>query len=575
MLNESYVQHFTNGTEDKEHKSNGVTDWERAVPLTTSKSASVSFRNTRKTGGDGTTYPVFTTEQVLPNLKAYGGTPIRHEKDELWGRYKPVEYIQSSGTQYIDTGIPAISGVSTEMKGSLATVNTGTGDYLLAARTIRFFAFAAYRNKFNITLVDDNQTTTIGANEVHTVSLQTDGSGSWTSYVDGVFNNSGNDKVTSNANLYMFARKYGDSIDVKTAGKIYYCKIWQGNTLVRDFIPVKDVVNNVYGMYDRVTNTFFGNAGTGAFTGGGEIKQISSISGVTPSTNEMTVRIGTSGYLLNTDTWTLTSVSGTLGSDVLIPQDITVNKGDLKYGVGKNLVNLAQVTDGYYYSTTGVYTPAEVARLTDYIACEPSNSYTISTEVVAAAFAANIRVNYFNGNKEWIRQDYQGFNLGDVEYTVTTPANAKYIRFSANYTGTTYVDWNIMQLEKGSTATPYEPYHFVLYADGSHKVKMDGTEIADISQLLYSANDYVDIQTGKEYHEWTAIWYDGTQTVPSGYISQTGDLTPNQIVLYPLANPTTTDITTTPIALDTKATRTVTSEAEIATTVQSTYRGKE
>ncbi len=50
-------------------------------------------------------------------------------------------------------------------------------------------------------------------------------------------------------------------------GNIYYCKIWDNGTLVRDYIPVVDW-EGVAAMYDREHNTMYYNAGTGAFTAG-------------------------------------------------------------------------------------------------------------------------------------------------------------------------------------------------------------------------------------------------------------------------------------------------------------------
>lgn len=62
-----------NGKDVVERKdSNNKILWERAIPKTTSKSASVSLTNTRKTGGDGVTYPVFAPSKVLPSVIAYG-----------------------------------------------------------------------------------------------------------------------------------------------------------------------------------------------------------------------------------------------------------------------------------------------------------------------------------------------------------------------------------------------------------------------------------------------------------------------------------------------------------------------
>lgn len=48
--------------------------------------------------------------------------------------------------------------------------------------------------------------------------------------------------------------------------KVYYIKIWNGNTLVGDFIPVRRNSDNVITMYNKVTNTFCDVLGT--LTGG-------------------------------------------------------------------------------------------------------------------------------------------------------------------------------------------------------------------------------------------------------------------------------------------------------------------
>jgi hypothetical protein len=49
--------------------------------------------------------------------------------------------------------------------------------------------------------------------------------------------------------------------------RLYYLKMYTDGVLVRDFIPVQRSSDGAYGLLDRVTNRFFGNAGTGAFTG--------------------------------------------------------------------------------------------------------------------------------------------------------------------------------------------------------------------------------------------------------------------------------------------------------------------
>ena len=54
-----------------------------------------------------------------------------------------------------------------------------------------------------------------------------------------------------------------------SAGKLYYLQIYDNGVLVRDFIPVRD--GQIGGLYDRVSGQFFGNDGTGDFILGGDI----------------------------------------------------------------------------------------------------------------------------------------------------------------------------------------------------------------------------------------------------------------------------------------------------------------
>ena len=60
------------------------------------------------------------------------------------------------------------------------------------------------------------------------------------------------------------------SVTANLVGKIYVVQIWDDGVLVRDFIPVR--VGNVGYMYDRVSGRLFGNAGTGAFGYGNDLK---------------------------------------------------------------------------------------------------------------------------------------------------------------------------------------------------------------------------------------------------------------------------------------------------------------
>lgn len=72
--------------------------------------------------------------------------------------------------------------------------------------------------------------------------------------------------ITTNRTLYLFAENYGGVVYRAGRIKIFYLKIYEGATMVRDFIPVLDNAN-AYAMYDRVSGNLFYNLGSGTMTG--------------------------------------------------------------------------------------------------------------------------------------------------------------------------------------------------------------------------------------------------------------------------------------------------------------------
>ena len=56
------------------------------------------------------------------------------------------------------------------------------------------------------------------------------------------------------------------------AARVFGCQFYEGETLVRDFVPCFDLVSGTYGLYDAVGQKFYGNAsGEGAFHGNANI----------------------------------------------------------------------------------------------------------------------------------------------------------------------------------------------------------------------------------------------------------------------------------------------------------------
>jgi hypothetical protein len=75
-----------------------------------------------------------------------------------------------------------------------------------------------------------------------------------------------------NYNLHLFGYKSPTDQHCNTGiYRMYYFKIYDNGTLVRDFVPVKRNSDNVIGLFDIVNNKFYTNKGTGTFTAGTEV----------------------------------------------------------------------------------------------------------------------------------------------------------------------------------------------------------------------------------------------------------------------------------------------------------------
>lgn len=58
------------------------------------------------------------------------------------------------------------------------------------------------------------------------------------------------------------------------SGKIYYAKIYNSSTLVRDYIPAERISDKTLGLYDKIEKKFYVNDGSGSFTSGPKIGYI-------------------------------------------------------------------------------------------------------------------------------------------------------------------------------------------------------------------------------------------------------------------------------------------------------------
>lgn len=56
----------------------------------------------------------------------------------------------------------------------------------------------------------------------------------------------------------------------RISGKIYYVKVYDNGTLIRDYVPAKDTKTGIIGLYDKVNKKMYPNKGSGNFQTGPE-----------------------------------------------------------------------------------------------------------------------------------------------------------------------------------------------------------------------------------------------------------------------------------------------------------------
>lgn len=180
--------------------------------------------------------------------------------------YDILEYLQSSGEQYIDTGIVYAKDTRLEQRFCVVNFNgkqmqMGALDTLSANSYHRFHW--GVKGQSELQYIVGNGTglpSNISADSDGWVNLELDAKNAG-------FSEEGHSTIA------IFARNSGGTY---TGGSFLVGQtcIWKGGILVRNMVPVRRQVDNVLGLYDYCESKFYENEGEGAFEAGDPMKYL-------------------------------------------------------------------------------------------------------------------------------------------------------------------------------------------------------------------------------------------------------------------------------------------------------------
>lgn len=375
----------------------------------------------------------------------------------LPNEYQEVEYIESSGTQYINTGITG-KNLHTAIESKCTWSSIGGGSGVASTGGLHY--------------INDNVIRTGGSaegyhytlNEIVVVKAFYNAEGKRVVSVNGEIVCIGTAYSSTDANVLINSLADG----AKQSGKIFWFKIYNDDVLVYHAIPCYRKSDSVIGMYDIVNNTFYTNSGTGTFTKGADA----------PTPNQEIP---------------INSVTGN--------QDVVVS--------GKNLLNIADFREHYTLGSDGLpmYNSAQtrIANMTPIIV-EGIEKVTMTfTNRHNGAFMYSL----LKADNTLITR-----TINNYSNTTITIGQAKYL-YICFYDNATLENVTDAMLVEGDTGATYEPY----ITPTSYQLSLGDIELNAIGnykdELVYDVDEdrvYKNKAINKKIIDGTEGWQDSDIT---------------------------------------------------------------
>lgn len=207
---------------------------------------------------------------LLASLGYYVNTkPLNIVVGEKPGRlpsgYKELEYIQSTGSQYLDTGVKPNG--STRVTLEVESTVDGTFPFFGcrdSSASKKFILWQISSTQIRVDYGNSRTTYDVGTTNEKTladINKNTGFFGSVQLYTEPV-------SFEGSYSILVLGQNTGGSVDTrKLSAKLYSFSVYDGENLIRELIPCINS-DGAVGMYDLAQGAFYGNSGSGTFLPG-------------------------------------------------------------------------------------------------------------------------------------------------------------------------------------------------------------------------------------------------------------------------------------------------------------------
>lgn len=215
------------------------------------------------------------------SASAISATATGEEDSRLPAEFQEVEYIDStagsgvSSGQYIDTGITLTSAARVVIDTAITPVNSAHWAMHGVGSGSACFSIGAHSGTvyygYNSSDINTGASHVSGRRYIYDLDANNRTYKVHDTVTDTDIVNISISAYTGNSPYKFYIGRYSGGSAQFVPSKVYSCKVYDGSSLVADYVPCYRKSDNEIGLYDLVSHAFKTNSGTGTFAKGADV----------------------------------------------------------------------------------------------------------------------------------------------------------------------------------------------------------------------------------------------------------------------------------------------------------------